>query len=277
MSNEEILTRREKEVVQKKLNNSRLDQQDSNYLSRFVRPKLRKISRMDANYLLSRIQYNPRSMVLERKIRNFVLKNVKNVASIFIYGSAIQTGYAEYKDIDILIITKNKEWNNDWQKEKRLADLERLANLLGLPLDIQMTYKKHFAVCYQINPSWIYQLKDHKIIYGKIKIPKKVELSKMSLRMKLDWSDLDDIEPESDEIYRAIRNTILVRLLINKIVDNGKLKSTLVEEFGERLLNNLKNNSASRLEKKLALQYLKEITEKTTKEIIESKWEKIKL
>ena len=53
-----LLTPRELGVIAKKLRNEKLTQQDSNYLSRFVRPKLREASLLDAKGLLNILEYN---------------------------------------------------------------------------------------------------------------------------------------------------------------------------------------------------------------------------
>ena len=72
-----ILTRMETEVIEKKLKNRRLTQQDSNYLSRYVRPKLREIKSIDATDLLERLKYNQKIPAIEKKIRNIILKKIK--------------------------------------------------------------------------------------------------------------------------------------------------------------------------------------------------------
>ena len=95
--------------------------------------------------------------------------------------------------------------------------------------------------------------------------------------MKLDWSDIEDIEPEGIDIYKALRNVILVRLILNKIVDNRKLKESLNDEIGKNLIEKLRNNQESKIERKIALNYLKELSEKTRKEIKGDLWEKIEL
>ena len=95
--------------------------------------------------------------------------------------------------------------------------------------------------------------------------------------MKLDWSDIDDEDSQSSELYQSLRNIILVRLLLNKIVNNEFLKEGVIKELGESVVAKLKNNTASKLERKLALHYIRELSEKTDKEIKESKWEKIVL
>ena len=95
--------------------------------------------------------------------------------------------------------------------------------------------------------------------------------------MKLDWSDIDDENSKSSELYQSIRNIILVKLLLNKIVNNEALKDNVNKELGEELITKLKSNTATKLERKLALYYIRKLSEETDKEIRESKWEKIVL
>ena len=97
-----ILTNRELEVIKKKLQNQKLNQQDSNYLSRFVRPKLKEIESINAKELLERISYNQKAPSIENKIKQMILQNLKSIDSIIIYGSAVHSNYKSYKDIDIL-------------------------------------------------------------------------------------------------------------------------------------------------------------------------------
>ena len=276
MQNNQILTVREREVINKKLNNLRLNQQDSNYLSRFVRPKLKKIKQLDADYLLNRLNYNPKSLSIDKKIKNIILKNLKQVQAIILYGSIIQTGYQDYNDIDVLIITKEKSGDNKYDNYEICLALEKKSNKVNLKLHVQIISKKTFLTSYSSNPSLIYQLKDSKIIYGDIKIPNKINLSKMDLRMKLDWSD-EDFAINPSELYSCIRNTILVRLLMNKIIDNSRLKEELIRNLGLGLVMRLKSNKATQLERKYALNYLNNITEQTRREIINAKWEKIEI
>ena len=158
-----------------------------------------------------------------------------------------------------------------------IIKLTELAKKNGLNLDIQIIDKYTFYHEYPHSPSLIYQLKDCKIIYGKINLPSKAEISKLDLRMKLDWSDMDDEGSKSNEIYQAIRNIILVRLLLKKIVDNESLRVEVNKELGENIIAKLKNNTASKLERRLALQYIRELSEKIDGEIRGAKWEKIVL
>ena len=275
MIKESILTKRELEVIRKKLQNKRLNQQDSNYLSKYVRKKLRKISEIEPEYLLKRLEYNQKAISIENKIKKIILKELMKVEAIVLYGSAIQTSFNRYNDIDVLVLTKTKKWNTLNEKYKIISRLEKDAKKEYLKLDIQIIEKKAFYYQYPTNISLIYQLKDHKVIYGKIKLPDKLEISKINLRMKTDWSEIVDENSEGNEIYHAIRNILLVRLLLKKTINNYLLQKELINQIGINLLNRLKENEASKIEKFVALNYLKKLVDITNKEILESKWEKI--
>ena len=95
--------------------------------------------------------------------------------------------------------------------------------------------------------------------------------------MKLDWSNIEDSDSEPIEIYKAIRNALLVRLLMNELIDNSKLYSELVEALGRELILKLKQNKASKIEKKYALSYLNNLIKRIRMDIINAKWEKIEL
>jgi len=268
MLKQSILTKTEKKVIQKKLNNERLTKQDSYYLSVSIRPKLREISLINPKELLIKIEYNQKAISIEKKIRDMILKKIKNIKAIILYGSAIQTNYLEYKDIDILIVLKNKIWKNQKEKYQLIKSLKNQE----LNLDIQITTEKELYSQYPHNPSLIYQLKDIKVIYGKINLPKKIELYNIDLRMKLDWSDLQDNSPQ--EIYRSLRNAILVKLLLKKIIDNKILQMEIEKEIGEKTIDNLKNNQASVEEKKLAKLRLKNLIKKLENDLQGEIWEK---
>jgi len=130
---------------------------------------------------------------------------------------------------------------------------------------------------YSYNPSLIYQLKDSKVIHGKLKIPSKIKLSNLDLKMKLDWSEGLHKYSDANEIYYAIRNALLVLMLINKKINNYELNNNLINILGHDLSVKLKKNQASKEEKKLALTYLNLLTKYLEKELNNLKWEKIEL
>jgi len=270
-----IFTKKELEVIDKKMKNKKLTQVDSNYLTRFIRPKLKEITLIDSKFLLDKMEYNQKIKSIEGKARKIILRSIKDVQAIVIYGSAIQTNYKEYNDIDILIVTKNKI-SPIKEKYRKIIEIKKILSKYHIKADIGIYDKKTIEKNYSHSPSLIYQLKDKKIIYGKLNLKNKIELYNIDLKMKLDWSNLED-NPEGIEIYKALRNVILVRLLLNKIVDNRKLRESLNEEIGKNLLERLKNNQESNVDKKIALSYLNTLLEQTEKEIGDELWEKIEL
>lgn len=271
-----ILTSKEKKIIEKKLSNKILSQVEKNRLSKSIRPKLREISLIDSEKILERIDYNPKIISIENNIIRIIKENLKEVDSIILYGSAIQTNYHKYNDIDIMIVTKEKI-GPEYQKSKKINELKKILRENKIIPDIEIISRDNLIGSYKNSPTLIYQLKDHKIIYGKIKIPKKIELYNIDLQMKLDWSDVEDIEPTGNDIYGGIKNTILVRLLLNKIIDNSKLNESLYDELGKNLIERLKNNQQSKQEKKYALNYLKNLIEDTEKQIRGGLWERVEI
>ena len=272
-----ILTKKALNVIAKKLRNERLTQQDSNYLSRFIRPKLRDIVSINAEALLRKLEYNPQALSIEKKIKDIILKNVPKVNSIVVCGSAIQTNYKEYNDIDIIVATNNILTRSLKEKNKLIEKIGEIGKKESLNLDVQIYARNSILSQYPHNPSLIYQLKDSKVIYGKLKIPTKVNLSNLDLKMKLDWSEGLHSYSDASEIYYAIRNAMLVLMLINKKIDNYQLRNNLISILGHDLIIRLRKNHASKAEKKLALSYLNLLIKYLETELNNPKWEKIEL
>ena len=269
-----IFTEKELEVIDKKIANKKLNQVDSNYLYKFIRPKIREIASIDANLLLNKMEYNQKIKSIEDRIKKTILASL-DVKAIVLYGSVIQTNYKEYNDIDIIIVIK-KDISPPKEKYKKALEIRKTLEKYSIRADIEIYSEAFLQEIYPSSPSLIYQLKDCKVIYGKLNLKKNVNLYNIHLQMKLDWSYLDD-GPQGIDIYKALRNTVLVRLLLNQIVDNQKLKDSLNNELGKKLIERLKNNKESKLDRKIALMFLKELTEKTRKELGKVSWEKINL
>lgn len=272
-----ILTKKEVEVIGKKLQNMRLSQQDSNYLSRFVRPKLREISLIDAGSLLSKLEYNQKIASIEKRIKRIILKKIKEVESITLYGSAIQNNYKNYNDLDVLVIVKRKFWKKLREKYKKTLEVKETAKKYSLNLDLGVYDKKTFQKSYPYNISLIYQLKDRKTIYGHLKLPSRIEIPKLDLRMKVDYSILGDGENSGPEIYKAIRNLILISLILKKIVNNRELVNSVNKEIGENLADRLRSNKEVDIDRKIAFLHLNQLLKLILKKLKESKWEKIVL
>ncbi len=277
MVKNKILTEKAMGIINKRLGNKKLTQQDSNYLSRFVRPKLRDIASINAEVLLKKLEYSPKAISIERKIKNIILENIPKVDSIIVCGSAVQTNYKKYNDIDIIVATKNILTRSLKEKNKLIENIEEIGKKKGINLDVQIYARNSILSQYPHNPSLIYQLKDSKVIYGNLKIPAKIKLSNLDLKMKLDWSEGLHNYSDASEIYYAIRNAILVLMLINKKIDNYQLNDNLISILGEDLIVRLRKNQASKIEKKLVLNYLNLLTKYLETELNNPKWEKIEL
>ena len=272
-----ILTDKERKIIEKKLSNKKLSQSERNRLSKAIRPKLREISKIDSKSILEKIYYNPCIISIENRIINILKDNVKELDSIILYGSAVQTNYHSYNDIDIMIVTKSKIYPSEIEKYKKIKELKEILKKNSIISDIEIISRDNLIKSYKNSPTLIYELKDYKVIYGNIKIPNNIELYKIDLQMKLDWSDIASGTPTGNEVHSALRNTVLVRLLLNKIVDNSKLKQSLYDELGKNLVERLKNNKQSNVELKYSLNFLKSLVEDTRKQIGEGLWEKIEL
>ncbi|MDO8508399.1 MAG: hypothetical protein Q7S27_01815 [Nanoarchaeota archaeon] len=265
MMQNRVLTQKAIEIIDKKLAGRRLTQQDSNYLSRFVRPKLRDIALINAEYLLKKLEYSQKGLSIEKKIEKIISENTSEIEAIIICGSAIQTNYEEYGDIDIIVAVKKVISLK--QKEKVIAKIKEEGGRGGLNLDVQIYAKESIVKQYAYNPSLIYQLKDSKVIYGKLKIPEKIGLSNIDLKMKLDWSEGLSINSDGGEIYLALRNAMMVSLLMNKKIDNMLLKENLINLFGVDLLKKLKENKETEIEKRMVLNCLNSMVEYLEKEL----------
>jgi len=175
--------------------------------------------------------------------------------------------------LDVLVIVTKKFWKKLGEKYQKILEIKKES---GLNLDLEIYDKETFRDSYHLNISLIYQLKDMKVIYGNLKLPSKIEIPKIELRMKADYSILDG-EATGLEIYRAIRNLILINLIISKKIDNKQLIKSLYDEIGIVLANNLKSSRESAIERRIALLHLKRLLDFTLKNLQEAKWEKIKL
>src|SRR3989344_4957149 len=168
-----IFTKGELKVIHRKMNNVKLNQTDSNYLSRFIRPKLKEIESLDAKYLLDKMEYNQKIKSIENKIKKIILSSLNDVDSIILYGSVI---HKNYNDIDIMIVTKSKIYKKEIDKYKKIKEIKNILKDNSIVSDIEIISKENLIKSYKNSPTLIYELKDHKVIYGNIKIPERIEL-----------------------------------------------------------------------------------------------------
>ena len=69
------------------------------------------------------------------------------------------------------------------------------------------------------------------------------------------------------DIYSAIRNLIIIKLIIYKIVDNCRLNKIMCEDLGKNILTKLRSNNVSLRIKEIAHLYLEELYMETMKKI----------
>jgi len=271
-----ILTGREEEIIRKKIEGRRLSQNESNILSKSIRPKLKAVGEIDSAEILRRLEYNQRGISIEEKIKKIVLEVLKEkVSSIVLCGSAIQSNYRDYNDIDV-IVSLDREMEKG-KKREAVEKIEEKGREEGMKLDVQIYSERAILFGMSRNPSLIYQLKDSKVIYGKIRKLKKIEISPLDLRMKLDWSYGVSVKSYGDDIYLALRNALLVSLLMNGKVDNYKLKETMKNVLGDEIIDKLRSDKADEDEKKLVLNYLELLLRNLENKLKSEKWGKIKI
>ena len=104
-----ILSKREIEVVLKRLSNEHITQTESNYLSKSIRPKLKSAEFAASNDILSLLDYRRKKYEREDQIlRNKIIKGTKDliddIKAIILFGSYIRNNHTNYRDIDIMII-----------------------------------------------------------------------------------------------------------------------------------------------------------------------------
>lgn len=269
-----VLTDKEIEIIRKKTANEKITQYESNRLSKSIRPKLRQMVEIDAKNILEFISYKPKVKAIENNIKNCILNNINSIDSITLFGSAIITNYLSYNDIDLLIIVKNKFWKNLGGKYDEIIKLKEILKAKRIKADIEIYEKEDFIQSYPSNPSLIYQLKDKKTIYGRLNLPSEIYLSPLELRMKLDYSIIEK-NARGNEIYKAIRNLALINLILKKIIDNKRLNEDMSNELGINLINSLKLNRESKMQREMARIYLTEMVRRTIGKLKEAKWEKI--
>jgi len=258
-----VLTQREREVIDKKLSGKSLSQQDSNYLSRYVRPKLREMSLIDSKDLLRRLEYNRKKRHNEEKIKKLVLDNVKDVEVIVLYGSVVYNDWHDYEDIDVIVGVKKKSWKKMRERWEIIWNLQDKAKKKGLNLDVKVFLKKDIIESYGSNPTLIYELQDRKVIYGGLELPRKIRLIKEILKYHMGRSyivsegiDEEIMYVDGNEIYSAIRNALIVKLISSKLIDNIYLNNFMKSELSVYLSDSLKKNKANLFQKKIAVIYL---------------------
>ncbi len=279
-----LLSRREIEVVIKRLNNNKISQTESNYLSRSVRKKLYSAQILASLNLLvlldyRRKKYERNSQVLKEKILDSMKEIKLNVQSILLYGSYVQNKHTNYRDIDIMLVTSSKPWKNSNDKgilERKIEDNLSKNKIIG---DVNLISKKQLLTLLPYSPLLQMELEEYEAIYGKIRLKVKQIINKRYLYGNLLEPEyvLDlGSEAESKEVYNALRTCISIELFLNQEISNKKMHTSLQRKLGEENLWTLKNNREEDTAKNIALVLLKSLYQALEKRLREDVKKEIK-
>ncbi|MFH1849899.1 MAG: nucleotidyltransferase domain-containing protein [archaeon] len=256
---EPILTKTEIEVVLKRLNNRPITQTESNYLSRSIRPKLKSAEIAASIGLRSLLSY--RRKKYERKdalLANKIIGATHNLSikAIALFGSYIRNSHTNYRDIDLMVVLNRKTWKTSAQKRKLETGIERAVDIVA---DVSLVVYRELTKALPYSPLLQSELEDYKVIYGDLRISKKIIIDKAYLYSKLLETEyvlaLKNIN--SRYIYNAIRTCISIQLFLGQTVDNQLTKKTIEHDIGRSTTEALLDNKANTIQRDIALRYLK--------------------
>lgn len=259
---EPILSKKEIEVVIKRLNNKHLTQTESNYMSRSIRPKL-KAARFAANSdILSMLDYRRNKYERqEKELTRMIIESMKpiihDVKAIMLFGSYVRNKHTQYRDIDVMVAVKKKLWKNEYEKNKIKKEAEKRC---CLKLDIQMMEAKWLRKAYPYSSALQTELQEYETIYGRITLPKNRIINKQYLYRELLHVDIIiemNKSLEAKYTYNALRTALAIQLFLDKKVDNRLIIKTIENNIGGITANALQNNTANKIQREMALRYLK--------------------
>ncbi len=261
---EPILSKKEIEVVIKRLNNKHLTQTESNYMSRSIRPKL-KAARFAANSdILSLLDYRRKKYEREHNILNeeiicAVKKHAKRIRAIAIFGSYVRNHHTAYRDIDILVVLDKALWKKIWERDALKKKIEADCNM---QVDVQLTEYSSLKRMFPYSPLLQTELENQDVIYGSLDLKKKIIPNKRHLYIDLLEIEIflelaKSIEPKY--IYNAIRMCLSIELFLQKQVNNAMIIETIEQNIGKTTADSLRNNTANKMQKEIAVRYLKHL------------------
>ena len=260
---EPILSNREIEVVLKRLDNEHITQTESNYLSRSIRPKLKSAEFAVSAELLSlldyrRKRYEREDSLLKEKIIKAVKKGLADdIKAIILFGSYIRNSHTNYRDIDVMVVLNNKTWKNSAEKHRLEMAIE---SSIDVKTDINLIVYDELISLLPYSPLLQTELDDYNIVYGDIKLTKKIIIDKEYLYKRLLEVEYvlelgKNIKPKY--IYNAIRDCLSIELFLKKIINNKLIMQTIKNNIGKSTVESLMDNKADLIQKDIALKYLK--------------------
>ena len=260
---EPILSNREIEVVLKRLGNKHITQTESNYLSRSIRPKLKSAEFAVSAELLSlldyrRKRYEREDSLLKEKIIKAVKKGLADdIKAIILFGSYIRNSHTNYRDIDVMVVLNNKTWKNSAEKHRLEMAIE---SSIDVKTDINLIVYDELISLLPYSPLLQTELEDYNIVYGDIKLTKKIIIDKEYLYKRLLEVEYvlelgKNIKPKY--IYNAIRDCLSIELFLKKMINNKLIMQTIKNNIGKSTVESLMDNKADLIQKDIALKYLK--------------------
>ena len=260
---EPILSNREIEVVLKRLDNEHITQTESNYLSRSIRPKLKSAEFAVSAELLSlldyrRKRYEREDSLLKEKIIKAVKKGLADdIKAIILFGSYIRNSHTNYRDIDVMVVLNNKTWKNSAEKHRLEMAIE---SSIDVKTDINLIVYDELISLLPYSPLLQTELEDYNIVYGDIKLTKKIIIDKEYLYKRLLEVEYvlelgKNIKPKY--IYNAIRDCLSIELFLKKMINNKLIMQTIKNNIGKSTVESLMDNKADLIQKDIALKYLK--------------------
>lgn len=264
---EPILSNKEIEVVIKRLNNKHITQTESNYLSRSIRPKLRSAEFVASTELRSllnyrRKKYEQSNQLLRKKILKATRNIINNTKAIIVFGSYIKNSHTNYRDIDVMIVLNKKLWKSLAEKHRLKVGIEKAVDI---KIDIHLAVYNELMSLLPYSPLLQTELEDHKVIYGNIKLRKKIIINKDYLYRKLleaEYAIELGMSIKSKYIYNAIRNCLAIELFLKKIVNNNLIMKTIENNIGKSTANSLMDDKANLIQREIALKYLQYLYDK---------------
>ena len=257
-----ILSRREIEVVTKRLDNIPITQTESNYLSRSIRPKLKSAAFATKNNLLrlldyKRKKYERKDLILNKMILLALKDILRDVQAVIIFGSYIMNRHTNYQDIDIMVVLKRRLWKGTIDKFRLEKNIE---SRIHSKTDINFVVYKDLKQNFQSSPLLQTQLEYSKSIYGKINLNKAILINEKYLYAKL--LDIETVielgkDLEGKYIYNGIRGCLAIELFLKKIINNRLIINRIKDDIGESTMESLRKNTANKIQRDIGLRYLK--------------------
>lgn len=270
-----LLSKREIDVVRKRLHNRHLSQTESNYLSRSIRPKLRAAMMVAETKLLSRLDYRRKKYerderVLTRKILRVVYPFLENIKAVVLFGSYIRNNHTQYRDIDILVVVKKKLWKTSYEKYQQEKVIEKE---LDIASDCTLVDYTELCHVFPYSPLLQTELEYQSVVYGNLKVPHKIIINKQYLYKKLlevePFLEIREINPRY--IYNALRTCGAIELFLERKVSNNQIIKLIEDNLGKVTAESLLNATATSIQREIAIRYLKHYYKKLRGMLYEQK------